>query len=158
MTEERWMGILPNLSKRKGLFGMQAFNLLLTDRRIIAAEMTKEMLKEEARRAAAEAKGAGAVNRMMATMTSGIHLYMRYETMDPAAALAENPGNFALERAQLQSIRVKGGDTDDEGRPESAEITIRWDGGKAVWRSGTGSLSAGEMRTLLRRAYGEIVR
>ncbi|MBN2431119.1 MAG: hypothetical protein JXQ27_06565 [Acidobacteria bacterium] len=133
MMEERWMGILPNLSKRKGLFGMQAFNLLLTERRMIPAEMTKEMLKDEARRTAAEATGAGAVNRVMATMNSGIHLYKRYETMDPVAALAENPGNFALERAQLQSIRVKGGGTDEEGRPEPAEITIRWNGGKVVW-------------------------
>jgi hypothetical protein len=158
MTEERLIGIVPNLNKRKGLFGMQAFNLLLTDQRIIAAEMTKDMLKEEARRAASDSKGAGAMKRMMATMTSGINLYKRYETMDPGAALAENPDNFVMDRAHIQSIRVKGGDHDDDESQDPAEITIKWTGGKLVLQGATGSLSSREMRDLFRRACGDIVR
>jgi hypothetical protein len=94
---------------------------------------------------------------MAATMTAGISLHQRYLTMSPDAVLAENAGNYAIDAAQVKSMKVKTGHFDDDDRTmEPNEIRVKWTGGKAVFKFK--DLSAKEAKSLLRETFGSAVK
>ena len=57
MTEENIVGIIQNV--QSGLLGSKAYNLIVTDKGIIVAQLTNKMLKEEAKKTAQSSKEQG---------------------------------------------------------------------------------------------------
>jgi len=60
--------------------------------------------------------------------------------MSPDAALAETPGNFAIDRATIEKVRFERGGIDDDNRVQPDYVTIKTSTGKFKLRVG-GSLS-----------------
>lgn len=75
--------------------GQKACNLVVVDGGIIVAQLTSDMIREEASRTSREAKeeGGGFLKCVLATMSAGMTLHQRYFAMAPADILAENPGS-----------------------------------------------------------------
>lgn len=105
---ERIVGIVPGMRRKTGWFSSTSYNLVVTDRRILFATLTKQMLNQAAKEAAAEGKaqGKGFFGRAAIMLASSRRVYEKYWQMAPEAILAETPGNFALNRPDVASIRI----------------------------------------------------
>ena len=84
---------------------MEGFNIIVTQRRMIFAVMTNDMINQAAKQAGKEG---GFFGGMLNAATVGYTFYKRYLTMPPDAALAENPQNFAVELSQIRKIKITG--------------------------------------------------
>jgi len=99
---ENLIGVIPGISRKKGLFKFESFHAVVTDRRIIFALLTNEIMKEEAK------KGAGAgIGAMFKAAIAGGNTHQRYLQMSPDNALRESPENFAIEIAHIRKIKVQ---------------------------------------------------
>lgn len=102
---EQLIGIIPAVSRRKGLMSTEGFNIVVTDRRMIFAAMTPEMIKE-----AGKEKGKdGFIAGILGAATAGYDLWERYLTISPEAALKENPQNFFVELSQVKKVKLEPG-------------------------------------------------
>jgi hypothetical protein len=104
-AQERLTGIIPAVSRKKGLFSVEGFNVIVTEKRIIFAAMTNEMVKAEAAKQGQKGFFAG----MLGAATVGYTFYKRYLDMAPEAALRENPQNFAIELGRIRKIKLEMG-------------------------------------------------
>jgi hypothetical protein len=155
--EETLLGIIPNT--HTGLFGQKAFNLIITDRRLIAAALTSEMIKQAAKEKSEESKaqGDGILKRMAKTAFVGVDLYKRYYQMPLNNIVSENPGNFSLEPSMVKKISVKTGRYDQEtSKTTPNEIRIKSTLGKHVF-SFT-SIQPKEARALLSQTFGSVLK
>lgn len=111
---------------------MESFNIIVTNQRMVFAQITNQMIKDEAARN--RGQGIGGVFR---AMTSGFTLWQRYLQIPPDQALQENPGNFAVFLNQVRKVKYNGasgglqiginvGGDDDE----PAKLEIETVGGK----------------------------
>jgi len=82
---------------------MEAFNIIVTNQRMIFAQMTSEMIKAEA--ATHRGQGIGGVFKAMG---AGYTLWQRYPQMSPDQALAEIPGNFGIYMNQIRKVKYTG--------------------------------------------------
>lgn len=66
------------------------------------------MAKDAAQQARdqAKAEGKGFLGQWGDQLKSGFHFSQRYLTMTPNAALAETPGNFALENSGIREVKL----------------------------------------------------
>ncbi len=103
---ERLVGVLPGLSRRKGLMSVEAFNAVVTDGRIIFAQQTNKMVQEEAKK-----KRGGFLSNMAGAMSAGFNIWKRYLEMAPEQALQETPGNFFIAMNQIRKVKYDGGRT-----------------------------------------------
>lgn len=119
MEEEKVIGVIPKASLRRGLFKVENFNLVVTDKRIIAAKFTNEIYKEEARKRAKEAKeeGHGRFKQFLSSAGTGFTFYKRYLDMSPEDILRETAGTFTIETSNVRDIRLREGRsfTDEDG-------------------------------------------
>jgi hypothetical protein len=155
--EETIRGIIPNT--HTGLFGQKAFSLILTDKRLIIAALTSDMIKQAAKEKAEESKeqGDGILKRMVKTAFAGVDLYKKYYEMPIESILSENPGNYYLEPSMVNKISVKQGHYDDSsGRSTPNEIKIKSTQGKHVFTFA--SPSAKEAKALLSQTFGAVVK
>lgn len=141
---ERVLAVIGNLTRVGGFMGMKqkAYSLILTDRRIVFAELSKEKTTAmvDQARSDAKAEGKGFLGRWGAQLRAPSKYHEVYRQMTPDAALAESPGNFAIERAAIQKVKFKTGMVDDE-RSTSDQVTIKTTSEKHKLQVG-GSLSA----------------
>jgi hypothetical protein len=100
---EALIGVIPAASRKKSLFSMESFNIVVTNQRMVFAQMTNDMIKAEA--AAHRGQGIGGVFK---AMTSGYSLWQRYPQMSPDQALAETPGNFGVYLNQIRKVKYSG--------------------------------------------------
>lgn len=157
--DEEIVGIIPAMRRKKGLFSSKMYNLVVTDRRIVFAEVTKEMRKQAAEDAAAEAKadGKGFFARAAATAGSRHRVYQKYWQMTPEAVLAEQPENYAVEHREIASVRIRGGRFDHEsGQQDPDELHIKTTVTKMKLFFERGGSS--EAKELLKKLLGDRVR
>jgi hypothetical protein len=155
--EETLLGIIPNT--HTGLFGQKAFNLIITDKRLIAAALTSDMIKQAAKERSDESKaqGDGVLKRMAKTAFVGVDLYKRYYQMPLETIVSENSENFSLEPSMVKKISVKTGTYDqDNNRSTPNEIHIKSTLGKHVF-SFT-SIQPKEAYTLLSQTFGSVLK
>lgn len=155
--EEKILGIIPNT--HTGMFGQKAFNLIITERRLIAAALKSDMIKQAAKEKSEESKeqGDGILKRMAKTAFVGVDLYKKYYQMSPETIVAENPENFSIEPSMVKKISVKTGTFDQESnRSTPNEIRIKSTLGKHVF-SFT-SIQPKEARTLLSQTFGSVLK
>jgi type 1 glutamine amidotransferase len=136
--------VIGNLTQVGGFMGMKqkVFSLIITDRRLIFAELTKEKITAMVNEArdTAKAEGKGFFGQWGAQLGTSYNYHEVYWQMAPDAALAENPGNYAIERTAFQSAKFKIGVSDDE-RNTPDEVIIKAASGKYKFNVG-GSLGA----------------
>jgi hypothetical protein len=131
-TGEEVMGVIANARKMK-MFGASwdTYTIVVTNRRMILAQMTQSLLNAAIMDAQAKAKaeGKGFFAIVKDQMAAQFRFALRYETMLPDQSLAETAGNFAIENTQITAITLK---LNDSGEMEYTEfkIIIESSGGK----------------------------
>lgn len=111
----------------------KAYTLVLTDRRMVFAQLTTAMTKAAVMEArdTAKAEGKGFMGQWGAQIKAGFTYSQRYLSMTPEQALAETPGNFAVENSAIRKVKFKAGmagDAESASTPDT--MTIITDGQK----------------------------
>ena len=111
---EEVIGVIANARKVK-MFGASydTWNIVVTSRRMILVQMTAAMLTAAVTEAQAQAKaeGKGIFGIIKDQLSAQFRYAVRYESMNPDMALAETPGNTAVENARITAIKMKLRDT-----------------------------------------------
>ncbi len=157
---EKILGIIPAMRRKTGLFSSKTYSLLVTDRRILFAELTAQMLNQAAKDAAAEAKaqGKGFFARAADTMKSNQRIYQKYWQMNLQDILAETPGNYSIEHRDITSIKIRHGMFNEEqGQHDKDEMHIKTtrEKMKLIFEHDNTSRNA---KKLLRELLGKVVR
>lgn len=103
MPGEVLIGVIPNATRKKNLFTSETFNIIVTSQRMVFAQLTTEMIREEA----ATYKGQG-IKGVFKSMGAGGKIWQRYQQMPPDQALAETQGNFGLYINQIRKVKYSG--------------------------------------------------
>jgi hypothetical protein len=154
-TGEEVMGVIANARKMK-MFGASwdTYTIVVTNRRMILAQMTQSLLNAAIMEAQAKAKaeGKGFFAIVKDQMAAQFRFALRYETMSPEQSLTETAGNFAIENTQITAITLK---INDSGEMEYSEfnIIIESSGGKFEYLIGEDD----RFINLLKTVYGERV-
>lgn len=155
-TSEPIIVALSGLNRRKGLFGAESFNLLVTPQRMVFARVTSEMLKWAADQAKQNAKqqGKGFFGQWGAVIGANNFLLDRCRTMPVENILAENRENFVIYNQQVQSIKTRANFDPDINQPDTLEI--RFSGGKMKFD--LSGCNAGEVKKVLKPVFGNLVK
>gem|GEM_PF-567244 len=156
-TGEEVVGVIANARKMK-MFGASwdTYTLVITNRRMIIAQMTQALLNaaimEAQSKAKAEGKGFFAI--MKDQMAAQFQFALRYELMSPDQSLAETPGNIAIDNTHITAITMKLRDS-GSGDIEYTEfrMMIESAGGKSEYMIGEDD----RFINLLKNVYGEKV-
>jgi hypothetical protein len=132
-TGEAVIGVIP-ASRKSGMFSQEGLHIVVTEKRLICAVFTNEMIKQ----AAKEEGKSGFLSGMIGAATVGYTYYKRYLSMAPEAALKENAQNFAVGKESIQKIKlVLGKRQTDRNRHvdvyEPSKLEIESSGGKYSW-------------------------
>jgi hypothetical protein len=142
---ERTLAVIGNITQVAGFMGVKSktYSLLVTDRRVIFAQLTKEKITAMVNRARDEAKaaGKGVLGQWGAQLGMSFNYHEAYWQMEPEAALAETSGNFAVDRSDIRGIKYKAGTMDDDGQSRPDVMTITTTSGTYKLQV-NGSLSA----------------
>ena len=130
------------------------YNLIVTNRRMIFAQLTSAMLNAAIVEAQAKAKaeGKGFFGIVGDQMAAQFQYARRYESMAPDVVLAETPGNTALENAAISAIDLRVLSDDDTSYSQFV-MTIKSSAGKAEYRIGQDD----RFTNILKTAYGDRV-
>lgn len=151
MTDEKIVGIIPNT--HTGFFGNKCYNLIVTDKRLVVAELTSAMIKESSKKASEESKarGEGILKRMAGTAFSGVNYYDKYFSMPMDQIISENPNNFIIDPSMVNKIRLSSRYIDADQTRFENEIKIKWSGGKTVFKFN--SISKTEAKNILENTF-----
>jgi hypothetical protein len=113
---EQIVDVIGGLTRVSGFMGakQKRYTLVVTDRRLIFAELTKEkvhQLTHDAKEHARE-EGRGAWGRLGEQMKVPWTAAEACRRLSPEAVLAENPGNFAIDRTAVTKVKFKVGSTE----------------------------------------------
>ena len=104
------MGVIPHLLQREpGHIGSKHFTLIVTDRRLIVAQFTVQMIREtqaDSKRRAKE-EGKGFLGRLFAGSFISSDYADRYWNMAPEQILLETTGNFAVEIPTVSAVVIE---------------------------------------------------
>ena len=146
------------LRKPKSLGRYDTFTGIVTSQRMIFAQMTDEMLKNaiQTSRDQAKAEGKGFWGQWEEQLRASFGYSQRYLTMDPSAALAETPGNFAVYNNAIKEVKLHVKDLSRGGQADRQEfeIEVNSNQGKYQFRMD----ERDEYVNLLKRVYGERVK
>jgi hypothetical protein len=163
MTDETVIGLIPTARIKTGLFSSKAYTLVFTDRRLLLAEMTKQLVTAETERARAAAKeqGGGRLSQWSAQLKTSVAFGAQYLGADPAAILAETPGNVALNPGDVRSIRIER-KTRNAGSEDLEQlhlrITIETAAGKQTYDTDGEKPELDEARAMAAPAFGPLLR
>jgi hypothetical protein len=104
--------------KPKSLGRWDTYTGVLTNQRLIFAQMTNEMMKAASQqsREQAKAEGKGFFGQWSEQLKGFYGYTRRYLAMQPSVILAETPGNFALDNNTIREIKLKDKTTrEDQG-------------------------------------------
>jgi hypothetical protein len=154
--DEKIIGIIPNVSS--GFFGQKSFNLIVTEKRLIAAIVTNKMLSEAVKQSREESKnqGDGVLKRMAKTAFSGYSFHKKYLDMSPDEILSENTENFYLDPTMIKKIKVRSGTyIQEQSTYQPNELRIKAINGK--YKFSFSSISAKEAKTLLSHPFSGFI-
>ena len=140
----------------KSLGRYDAYAGVVTNQRLIFAQLTSEMINAAAQQARdqAKAEGKGFFGQWADQLKNTFGFTSRYLTMQPEAILAETPGNFAIPNNTITEIKIhlKGERNNAARREFEAEI-------KSTSGTYKFHLDENSQHTdLLKRVYGDRVK
>lgn len=109
MYPERVLGVVPSLST--GILGQKSYTLVVTNYRLIFAEVTSELLNQERERAVSGVQNEGAMTKWKASMSSHFNFHNRYYNIPPQSILQESPNNYGIRPDQVKSVRIRAGNS-----------------------------------------------
>ena len=126
MSDETIVGIIPNAQKKAGFLKRAAYNLVVTNTRIIGARVTSEMLKKAVQEKSEESKAAGEgfFKRWAKTATAGFSFHEKYFSMNPEDIVKEHPDNFSVPIQEVKNIKYHQGDM-EMNTNDSVEIVTQ---------------------------------
>ncbi|MCL4429910.1 MAG: zinc ribbon domain-containing protein [Chloroflexi bacterium] len=141
--------------KPKSLGRWDPYTGVVTNQRLIFAQMTSEMLKAAVQqsREQAKAQGKGFFGQWSDQLKATWGYSQKYLTMSPEAILSETPGNFALYNNTISEVKVKL-KGNGEGEIRYLEVEIHSTVGKFEFHMDENS----DFTDLLKRVYGDRVR
>lgn len=144
------------LRKPKSLGRYDTYTGVLTNHRVIFAQMTSEMLTQAAQQAKEQAKaeGKGFWGQWSEQLKGTFGYTKKYLTMPPQAILAETPGNFELHNNTISEVKVNLKGANQQNQRRELEVEFRSTAGKHVFRMDENSDSTG----LLKQVYGDRVK
>jgi len=154
---EQIIGVIGNARKMKLLgAAWDTYALVVTDRRMILAQLTADKLNAAYKEAAEKAKveGKGFLEQWAHQMSVAFHYCQKYETMPPEFALAETKGNRAIENLRITAVNMKEKPT-HKGSMEYQEfiMTVQSADGKFEFYIGEDD----RFINILKAAYGDKV-
>ncbi len=157
---EQIAAIISTVRKPKSFGRSDTYTLIVTDNRMIFAEMTSDMMKEAAVEAQRRGKeeGKGFFSRWGDQIKATMRFADRYWQIPPDEALAESSKNFAIQNASVKKIKVRS--RDDAAHPDDAgqaytELKIESNSGKYEFKiDGHGAKG---IRESLQGIFGGIV-
>jgi len=154
-TGERAVGVIPAVERKKGLFGNQSFNLVLTLQHLVFARLTSDMLRQASKRAKEEAKaqGKGFFGQWGASLKGNSAIVERYYQMPIEAILREHPDNFAIPIHEIKQIKTKHYSDPEYPQPDQLIIQAR-----DKIKLNLKGCSAGEAKKTLRQVLGSRVK
>jgi hypothetical protein len=164
MTDETVIGIIPTARIKTGFFSSKAFTLVFTNQRLIMAEMTKDLVNAqiERSRAAAKDQGGGFLSQWTAQIKSSFSFGSHYLGADPAAVLAESPGNSALGQADIRGMKIerktRNAGSDDDFEQQFLKITIETAAGRQTYETDAEKPKLDEARGMAASVFGPAVR
>jgi len=151
------VAVLPVGTRRSGFLGLRAegFVLVLTNMRILAAQQTSQIMKENARQAkqAAKESGKGFFGQWGAVI--GSYSSQRYMQMLPQDILSETPGNYSILNNQVHSVRIEEDFDSEEG---TTEVKLTLDTGSGKTELTYTQSSKKEIKRALQQTLGGLVR
>lgn len=141
-TGEAVYAVIPNATLRAGFLGVKTrqYTLILTDRRIIFAQITMAMMKQlvaEARDGA-KSEGKGFFGQWGAQLTAYSAFAERYLEMPPEQTLSEAADNFAIERSTITKTSTKTREPHDDNGVSTDHLVIKTTGKKYDIMLGSG--------------------
>lgn len=136
--EERILFVAPS-SLKKSIFRTESWTIVITDKRLIFAKYTPEVVKKEAMERKEEAKeqGRSKLGQFFAQASASFTWYKRYYDMSPEEILKEYQENYFLVTQDIINYQVKEGrfSVDEDGQREQNphEIILNTDRGKFVF-------------------------
>jgi RNA polymerase subunit RPABC4/transcription elongation factor Spt4 len=154
---EEILGIIPNARKMK-MMGMawDTYTIVITGRRMVLAQLTQAMLNTAIAEAQARAKaeGKGFFGVWGDQMAASFGFARRYETLPPDVALAETPGNLAINNARITAIKVSVvRSNSDDGTSNQLRLNIESGDGRFEYIIPEDD----RLTTLLKNVYGDRV-
>lgn len=156
MTQENIVGIIPNV--QSGLFGSKAYNLIITDKGIIVAQLTNKMLKEEGKKTAQASKeqGEGFLKKIGNQMASRATFHERYYSMSKDDIIKETDGNYFISEPEIKKIRIKSGQVYQNDKSTPNEMKIVWNSGKVKFSFN--QITPNEVKDILQQAVGSKIK
>jgi len=150
------LGVIAGLQRRKGLFGSDMWNLVVTPRRLIFALMTKEAMNDAVRQMKDQAKGEGKGfwGQMVAQMGWLQLMVDKYAAMPLEQTLSEQPDNFSFALNQVKKAKIEHR-LNSKQHTSSNHIILETTSGKHEFQMMGGGLD--EARRLLTSVLGGAV-
>jgi hypothetical protein len=152
-TRERAIGAIL-LKKPKSMGRWDTYAAVITTRKMIFAQITKDIVKraiEEARQKA-KAEGKGFLGQWSAQLGASFNYARRYLNMEPSDILSETPGNFYIENDAIREIKIKR-ERSMHGGPDELKVEISASSGRYDF-----TLDNSSDVKLLKQVYGDRVR
>jgi hypothetical protein len=153
---EQVIGVIGNARKMKMLgAAWDTYALVVTDRRMIFAQLTADMLNAAYKEAAEKAKadGKGFLEQWAHQMTVAFQYCQKYETMPPEFALAETNGNRGIENMRISAVNMKEKSNRDSIEFAEFIMTVQSADGKFEFHIGEDD----RFINILKAAYGDRV-
>ena len=130
-SAEEVIGVIGNAKKMK-MFGASydTYSIVVTNRRMIFAQLTQALANTAIMEAQAKAKaeGKGFLGIVQDQMAASFGFALRYEKMTPDQALAETPGNIAIENSRISAIKMQLKDSVNTNYSEFKTVIDSMDG------------------------------
>jgi len=142
--------------KPKSFGRYDSFTGVITPSQLIFAQMTADMVKDAAMQAREQAKAAGKGfwGQWSDQIKASFGYTKKYLTMDPAAIIAETPGNFAIDNDSITEIKLKKSYLNKDNTRYEWEVHIHSYAGKYEFRMDDNN----DYIELLKRVYADRVK
>lgn len=154
-ASEPVIGIISGLGQQKGLSG-RAYNLVVTQQRLVFARLTDQMLKAatEQSKQDAKAEGKGFFGQWGAMFKANAIICERYYHMPMDMILQETPDNFVVYPQQVRRVRILTANSTDQSNMID-RLQIHATSKMTFQLKGT---NARETKQILRQVLGNIVK
>ena len=153
------LSIIPSVELKKGLFGSDAFNLIVTADQLIFARVTTKLIQTVAKEAkqVAKSQGKGFFGQWGATMQANNALCERYYQMSPDVILQQYPKSFVIRMTQIQKIRIqiRGFNYNEEGNNPDRMVIHATSGKMTFILKG---MDGGETKKRLKPLFGKRIK
>ena len=110
---EQIVGVIPGISRKKGMFNYESYHIIVTPKRLIFAAVTNEIMKDEAQKSSGKGMGS-----YLKTALAGNDFTQRYLNMAPEQAMHESPENFGVDLSSIRKVKIEKGTLYLDGRKQ----------------------------------------